>query len=75
LAIARGGLRLHESGTYVKFTQAGADLFAKTPTGYVFSKNHSFHVSKDVITHRQLQEVLSLRSVRQASSIFKKYFR
>jgi hypothetical protein len=28
LAIARGWLVLHESGTYVKFTQAGADLFA-----------------------------------------------
>ena len=28
LAIARGLLWLHESGTYVKFTQAGAELFA-----------------------------------------------
>jgi hypothetical protein len=28
LAIARGWLWKHESGTYVKFTQAGADLFA-----------------------------------------------
>jgi hypothetical protein len=28
LAIARGWLRLHESGTYVKFTQTGAELFA-----------------------------------------------
>jgi hypothetical protein len=28
LAIERGWLVLHESGTYVKFTQAGADLFA-----------------------------------------------
>jgi hypothetical protein len=28
LAIARGWLELHESGTYVRFTQAGADLFA-----------------------------------------------
>jgi hypothetical protein len=28
LAIARGWLVLHESGTYVKFTQAGADLLA-----------------------------------------------
>jgi len=28
LAIARGWLDLHESGTYVKFTAAGADLFA-----------------------------------------------
>ena len=27
-AIERGWLKLHESGTYVKFTQAGADLFA-----------------------------------------------
>jgi hypothetical protein len=27
-AIERGWLVLHESGTYVKFTQAGADLFA-----------------------------------------------
>ncbi len=27
LAIDRGWLWLHESGTYVKFTQAGADLF------------------------------------------------
>jgi hypothetical protein len=27
-AIARGWLRLHESGTYLKFTQAGAELFA-----------------------------------------------
>ena len=27
-AIERGLLWLHESGTYVKFTQAGADLFA-----------------------------------------------
>jgi hypothetical protein len=27
-AIAKGWLWLHESGTYVKFTQAGADLFA-----------------------------------------------
>jgi hypothetical protein len=28
LAIAKGWLWRHESGTYVKFTQAGADLFA-----------------------------------------------
>ena len=28
LAIARGWLVLHGSGTYVKFTQAGAELFA-----------------------------------------------
>ena len=28
LAIERGWLVLHESGTYVKFTQADADLFA-----------------------------------------------
>jgi hypothetical protein len=28
LAIARGWLVLHESGTYVKFTSAGAELFA-----------------------------------------------
>ena len=26
--IARGWLRKHESGTYVKFTQASADVFA-----------------------------------------------
>ncbi|XIA64884.1 hypothetical protein ACFIOY_40095 [Bradyrhizobium sp. TZ2] len=26
-AIALGWLELHESGTFVKFTQAGADLF------------------------------------------------
>jgi hypothetical protein len=28
LAIGRGWLWLHESGTYVKFTAAGAELFA-----------------------------------------------
>jgi hypothetical protein len=28
LALARGWLELHESGTYVRFTQAGANLFA-----------------------------------------------
>jgi hypothetical protein len=28
LAIARGWLEIHESGTGVRFTQAGADLFA-----------------------------------------------
>jgi hypothetical protein len=28
LAIARGWLELHESGTYVRFTPAGAELFA-----------------------------------------------
>jgi hypothetical protein len=28
LAITRGWLWLHESGTYVKFTEAGAELFA-----------------------------------------------
>jgi hypothetical protein len=28
LAIGRGWLVLHESGTFVRFTQAGADLFA-----------------------------------------------
>jgi hypothetical protein len=27
-AIAKGWLLLHESGTFVRFTQAGADLFA-----------------------------------------------
>ena len=27
-AIAKGWLVLHESGTFVRFTQAGADLFA-----------------------------------------------
>ena len=29
LAVARGWLELHDSGTFVKFTSAGADLFAK----------------------------------------------
>ena len=28
LAIERGWLVLHESGTFVRFTQAGAELFA-----------------------------------------------
>jgi hypothetical protein len=28
LAIERGWITMHESGTYVKFTQAGADMFA-----------------------------------------------
>jgi hypothetical protein len=28
LAIERGWLELHESGTYVKFVQSGAELFA-----------------------------------------------
>jgi hypothetical protein len=28
LAISRGWLVLHESGTFVKLTQSGADLFA-----------------------------------------------
>jgi hypothetical protein len=28
LAIERGCFWLHESGTYVRFTQAGAELFA-----------------------------------------------
>jgi hypothetical protein len=28
LAIERGWLTMHESGTYVRFTPAGADLFA-----------------------------------------------
>ena len=28
LAIARGWLLLHESGTFVKLTQSGTDLFA-----------------------------------------------
>ena len=28
LAVERGWLVMHESGTYVKFTQAGAELFA-----------------------------------------------
>ena len=28
LAIERGWLEIHDSGTYVKFTTAGADLFA-----------------------------------------------
>ena len=28
LAIARGWLEIHESGTFVRFTQAGAELFA-----------------------------------------------
>jgi hypothetical protein len=28
LAIARGWLEIHRSGTYVKFTQAGADMIA-----------------------------------------------
>jgi hypothetical protein len=28
LAIERGWLELHESGTFVKLTQGGADLFA-----------------------------------------------
>jgi hypothetical protein len=28
LAIERGWLVMHESGTFVKFTQAGAELFA-----------------------------------------------
>jgi hypothetical protein len=28
LAIAHGWIEMHESGTYVKFTQSGAELFA-----------------------------------------------
>ena len=31
-AIANGWLVLHESGTFVRFTQAGADLFAWEPS-------------------------------------------
>ena len=31
-AIANGWLVLHESGTFVRFTQAGADLFALMPS-------------------------------------------
>jgi hypothetical protein len=27
-AIENGWLKMHESGTFVRFTQAGADLFA-----------------------------------------------
>lgn len=27
-AIERGWIKMHESGTYVRFTQAGSDLFA-----------------------------------------------
>jgi len=27
-AIEKGWLKMHESGTYLRFTQAGADLFA-----------------------------------------------
>ena len=27
-AVAKGWLKLHESGTFVTFTQAGAELFA-----------------------------------------------
>ena len=30
LAIERGWLTMHESGTFVRFTQSGADLFAKS---------------------------------------------
>jgi hypothetical protein len=30
-AIEKGWLVLHESGTFVRFTQAGADLFAQEP--------------------------------------------
>ena len=34
LAVERGWLELHESGTFVRFTQAGKDLFALgTPDG------------------------------------------
>jgi hypothetical protein len=28
LAIDRGWIEMHESGTFVRFTQVGADLFA-----------------------------------------------
>jgi hypothetical protein len=34
LAIARGWLVLRESGTYVKFTGAGAELFCLMATGW-----------------------------------------
>ena len=40
-----------------------------------FTKNHSFHVGKDAVALRQLQQVLPLRSVRQAGSIFTQCFR
>ena len=33
LAIERGWLQMHESGTYVKFTQAGVELFARCSGG------------------------------------------
>jgi hypothetical protein len=35
-AIAKGWLIRHESGTYVKFTEAGAALFACWPIGMVW---------------------------------------
>jgi len=28
-AVAQGWIEMHESGTYVKFTQSGSDLFAE----------------------------------------------
>ena len=36
IAIERGWLWLHESGTYVKFTQAGSELFSSFPNEEAF---------------------------------------
>src|SRR5258707_13337379 len=44
LAIERGWLVLHDSGTYVRFTQAGADLFARFAFFAVRNQQHpAFH--------------------------------
>ena len=40
LAIARGWLELHESGTFVRFTQAGADLSLKNSLPRVKKKDY-----------------------------------
>ena len=40
LAIARGWLELHDSGTYVKFTAAGADLLPEGSSGWPSALGH-----------------------------------
>jgi hypothetical protein len=42
LAIERGWLSMHESGTYVRFTQAGAELFAYRSPGTAVVDAHRF---------------------------------
>jgi hypothetical protein len=64
LAIERGWLVMHESGTFVKFTQTGAELFAPNLPPPIIIRMHPL-VRRDLTLLRELDHMNAWRIARR----------